>query len=356
MSSDPSLAPAPGATPRWRKLLLPAAVVAIASAAVGVFVWRAAGPDQDRAEALKLAHTGNFAPAEPRLKAAIQRNPADAEVAEALARGYVKQDAADAGPALDRWIELRPDDKDARRMRFEAHRKAKDIAKAYPDGRKLLELDPSDAQLRRTLVGQAFSLGKFEEAEPLCRAALQAQPNDRALRSLLAEIRRARGDLADAGAILDQLLKDFPGNPPALLARGILHLDLGQPEKAAPLLREVVRTDPTRQRTAGYHLALALERCGEVEEAKRVSSEVRRLQAVATAEEAIKNQPDSLELRTLQGEMLLAEGHAKDGVRFLESVLAENASYAPAHRALARHYEQTGQPDKAADHRRRAGP
>ena len=138
----------------------------------------------------------------------------------------------------------------------------------------------------------------------------------------MAEIRRARGDTAGAGAILDELLKDFPTNTAVMLARGVLHLETGQPEKAVPLLREVVRLDRSRQRTAGYQLAVALERSGDAAEAQRVTAELRRLQDVANAEEASKNQPDNLELRVRLAESLLAAGHTKDGLRWLDEVLA----------------------------------
>ena len=220
----------------------------------------------------------------------------------------------------------------------------------------MLELEPTDTALRRTLVNQAFSLGLFADAEVLCNDSLRDQPGDRSLRSLLAEIRRARGDIAGAGVVLDQLLKDFPNTPPVMMARGVLYLESGQPEKAVPLLREVVRLDKSRQRTAGYQLAVALERSGDAAEAARVTAELRRLQDVANAEEAIKSQPDNLELRVRLADSLLVAGHTKDGMRWLDEVLARVPGYPPAHRALAAHYERNGQPEKAAEHRRRAGP
>ncbi|HUR55340.1 MAG TPA: tetratricopeptide repeat protein, partial [Gemmataceae bacterium] len=128
-----------------------------------------------------------------------------------------------------------------------------------------------------------------------------------------------------------------------------------QPNEAIPLLREVLKHDKSRQRTAGMRLAVVLERTGQGEEAKKVLAEVRRLQDVATIEEGVRTQPDNLELRVRQGELLLTAGHTADGVKMLMSVFDYDPKYRPAHLALAVHFEKAGQPDRAAQHRRAAG-
>jgi predicted Zn-dependent protease len=325
-------------------------------AAVGGAIWYTSRPDTERDDALRAAKEDRFAQAEPGLKAALARNPDDAEVVEALARGHLKGEAASAAePYLVRWVELRPDDRDGRRLLFEYYRKAKSLEKAYPHGQKLLDLDPADAKLRHSLMGQAFSTGRFDEADTYCTALLRAQPGDRDLRAMKAQILRARGDLAGAARVLDQLLADLPGFTPAMLSRGILYLETGHPDKAVPLLREVFRTDRARQRGAGYHLAMALERTGDTAEAARVTAEVRRLQDVANVEEALRNQPDNLDLAARLGDELLAAGHTADGLKLLGTVIERAPTFAPAHRALAAHYERTGDTVRAADHRRRAG-
>jgi predicted Zn-dependent protease len=338
--------------------------VLVAAGAVGGLVWKSVRPDAARDEAVRTANQGRFADAEPALRAAYARNPDDVEVVETLARGYDDAKSPEAEAFLTRWVELRPDDPNVRRARFEFYRRTKDTAKAFADGRRLLELDRPDSnlrreaygQLRRTVIAEAYSLGDFEDAETLCRAAVQSDRHDRAARSMLAEIRRARGDLAEAGTILDQLLKEFPTHTPAMLARATVYLDAGEPEKAVPLLREILKTDRTRQRTAGAQLVVALERTGQHEEAEKVAAEVRRLQDVEVYGEAMKSQPDNPEIRVRLAERLLADGHTREGVAHLEAVLATDPKNRAAHLALAAHYEKQGQPARAAEHRRLAGP
>lgn len=350
MSSTPPPTP-PDRRRRWKPAVVAAA---LAVAGGGVTYWRAAG--DGRAEALAACRAGRFAEVEPGLKAALARRPDDVEVLDCLARGHL---AAGNGPEaeadLSRLIDLRPQSGEYLRLRMQLYRDRKDREKAYADARRLLELEPADAQLRRTAMGQAFSVGAFAEAEEHCRALLADAPGDRGLRALLAQIRRARGDDAGAAEVLDDLIREDPRNYAALQARGTLYDEVGQPDKAVPLLRRVFEEDPSRRRTAGYQLALALGKAGQRAEADRVLAEVQRLQDVELSGEAIKSQPDNPDLRLRLAESLVRDGHPADGRAMLEQLVADHPRYAPGHLALADLYDEQGRADLAAEHRRRAG-
>src|SRR5947207_2205500 len=109
-------------------------------------------------------------------------------------------------------------------------------ARSRPRGRWLLVLLPVVAVVA----------GVVWWAARLCRSALAAPPREVDRRLLLVQIRQGAGDPAGATAILDEILREQPGNVRAMFARGILYLDAGEPAKAVPLLREVFRTDQTR--------------------------------------------------------------------------------------------------------------
>jgi predicted Zn-dependent protease len=305
---------------------------------------------------LRAARAGEFARAEPLLKQALERDPDDAEVAEALARGYLAAHDPQVTVYLSRWVRLRPDDPEPLRLRMEFARKHTQREEAYADGRRLLDFEPDNQQLRRTVMNLAFSVGRFEEAELLCRECLLRQPGDTVLPVTLAEIRRARGDLPGAAAVLDSLLNDHPKLAPAMLVRATIYEESGEPGKAVPLLREVKVSDPRRRATAAYRLSIALERAGRPDEAREALAELRRLQDVDTFAEAIRTQPDNLDLRVRLAESLLTDGFTQDGLSLLGAVLARDPRFRPAHRALMAHYEKQGQPDRAAEHRRLAGP
>jgi predicted Zn-dependent protease len=318
-------------------------------------IWSGGRNDRERAEALQAASAGDFASAEPGLKRAYEHSPQDAEVVAVLARAYQAADHPEAEVWLSRWVELAPDRDEPVRLRMEYFRKRKDGAKVLADVRRLLQLDPGNAQLRRTAMSQAFSYGEFEEAERLCRDCLQAQPADPWLNTMLAEIRRARGDAAGAAAILDALIRQNPRATGPLLARAVLYQESGEPGQAVPLLERVFRHDPRQRRAAGYQLSIALDRCGRPDEARKVLSEVRRLQDVEVFGEAIKSQPDNLDLQVRLAESLLGDGHVQDGLDQLQAVLNRDPWFRPAHRALADYFQKSGQPARAAEHRRLAG-
>lgn len=327
----------------------------LGAALVGGVVWWATRPDHERAELLQAARDGEFARAEDGLRKSYERDTADAEVVEALARGYRAAGDPRAEEYLTRWVELRPGESEPLRARMEFYRHRRD-GRAYADARRLSDLDPANFQARRTAMNHAISFGYFEEAEQLCRECLARQPGDPYLRVLLAEVRRARGDRDGAAAVLDDLLREHPQTTGAQLLRATLYEEAGQSEKAVPLLRDLFDREPRQRRVAGYQLAVALERSGRPDEARGVMAEVRRLQDVEVYREAIKSQPDNLDLQVRLATALLADGHAEDGLGLLQAVLARDPGFAPACRALADHFEKQGDARRAADYRRRAGP
>jgi predicted Zn-dependent protease len=337
---------------RWRRFVVGLGLLAATGVAA---LWWAAASGHDRREGLHAARNAEFGRAEPLLTAALQRNPDDAEVVEALARGYLADDDPRAAAHLARWAQLRPDQPEPVRLRLEFNRKHKHREEAFADGRRLLDFEPDNPQLRRTVMNLGFSVGRFEEAEQLCRECLRRQPGDTGLLVMLAEIRRVRGDLPGAATVLDALLKDQPKLTSALLLRATVFEEAGEPAKAVPLLREVMAADPKRRAAAAYRLSLALQRAGRPDEAHEALAEVRRLQDRDTFAEAIRTQPDNLDLRVRLAEWMLADGN-QEGLGVLNGVLARDPKFPPAHRLLASHYEKNGQADRAAEHRRLAGP
>lgn len=321
----------------------------------GVAGWLATR-DHGRKAALQDARAGQFAEAEPVLREALARNPDDVDVLDGLARGYLAADRPlEAEPCLSELIRLRPSSAEYLRLRWNTYRKLKQWEPAYADARRLLELDPADEDLRRKTMFESFTAGHFADAEDLCRGLLVKYPGDRKLTGMMAVIRRARGDDAGAGQILDELIRTDPNDYASLQTRGILYDETGHPDQAVPLLRRVFDEDPALRRPAGYQLALALGKVGKAAEAQQVLTEVRRLQDVEIASEAMKTQPDNLALHVQLAEDLLRAGHTNDGLAILDQVLRRDPNFAPAHRALAAHFERAGNTERAAEHRRRAG-
>ncbi len=324
--------------------------------AAALLGWRYLQQRRERAHALALAQQGDFAAAAPLLQHVLERSPDDLEVVEALARGHLAaRDLARAEPYLSRWCDLQPDETTPFRLRLDVYRQLTLHTKALADARRVLELEPTDFAMRTRVIGLLFSRGRFAAAEQACREALHQRPDAPNLRLLLAEIRRAQGDNPGAGAILDRLLLEQPAHAAALMARAILYFEADQPDRAIPLFRKILAEDPRRQRTARYHLSLALARAGQTEEAERLMAEVRVMQQAEALLTESNTQPTNLDLQLRAARALLDANQPAQALPLLERILTRDPTHAPAHRLLARSYERQGQAERAAHHRRLAG-
>lgn len=340
--------------PNRNRKLLAVAILLATIAVVALFLWRA-GHDQ-RADALKAGRAGKFSEAEPELLKIAAQHPDDIEVLDCLARGYKNAERyEEAESYLSKIIDLRPGNATYLQLRLDIHRQLKQWEKAFADVQSLLEVEPENIKIRRTAMNLALGIGRFDEAEEHCRRLLHDQPNDRDLRGRLAHILRNRGENDAAGKILDQLIQENSKDYAALLDRGMLHDETGHPDLAIPLLRRVFDDDSSRRRQAGYPLAIALDKVGQHAESERVLKEVARLRDLELFNETIKVQPENLDLQVRLAESLLRDGHSEDGVRLLKAILSKSPNCAPAHHALAKHYEMQGQAELAAKHRRLAG-
>jgi len=288
-ASVSSTQPDPARQPLRQRLglLLLLALLAAGVAAVPFLLshYRA---ESERAKALQAAQLGHFREAEPYLRRSLENHPEDLEVVKALALGYFGEGRlAEAETALSQWCQLRPDEVQPFKQRMDVrHRQARAAAaaaeqqrlmqEALADGRRALELDPEDSAVAQEVVWLMLQVGQLEEADALCRRCLQRQPGDPWLNYLLAKIAHGRGASTEARNLLDGLLRQYPNFPQGLLLRAILYNEANEPDKAIPLLRQVLALDRTQQKETRYHLSLALARTGQTEEAERVMAELQK--------------------------------------------------------------------------------
>lgn len=337
-----------------RRRLLFLTLILLALGCLG-WAWSMAASQARRRSALDLYQAGKFLKAEPRLRAYLVGHPGDADVLRALAKGYAAHGTkGETEGILTQWVEYAPHDTEPLQLRMELNRELGQTDKAVQDLDRLIALEPRNPAWQRKRPGFLFSAGRFEEAEKDCQRSLRAQPGDLSMLRLLAEIKRAQGDLTQAGAILDGILRDAPRDTATLLARANLYHRQDEPEKAIPLFRKVLELDPTRQRTARYHLSLALARTGQTEEAKRLLDEVRRMQDAELLLKDSATQPDNLPLQVRAARALAANNNLPQAVEILQHVLRVDAGNAPAHALLADILEQQGLGAQAAEHRRLA--
>jgi tetratricopeptide (TPR) repeat protein len=311
-----------------------------------------------RESALDAAREGDFAWAEPRLKVSLARAPSDVEVLQALARGYLSQGRkGEAEECLTRWLDQAPTVAEALTLRLALYRDLARYDAALADLDRLVALDPENPALRRSRPGLLFSAGRFAEADHACQECLALQPADRALLGLHAQIKRAQREFAAAGEILDRILRDAPQDPATLMAKAMLLYDTDQPATAVLLYRQVLRLDPSRQRTARYHLSLALARINPNDpEARRLIDEVRHMQDAELLLADSTKQLDNIPLQIRSARAQFENNDLRRALNILEHVLGLDPGSTAAHALLAEIYEKEGRLDLAAEHRRLAKP
>jgi predicted Zn-dependent protease len=309
----------------------------------------------DRDRALSLARRGDFAAAEAVLKNAAERDPTDLEVIMTLARGYLDAgEPAKASPLLTRWCELRPQQGEPAELRFRAALQLGLPEAALEAGRHLLSLDPTNGTVRTQVAQVCLSLGRFDEAERECRRSLQDTPGEPVAQVVLAKALSEKGDRAAAEALVEDLLARRVTTAEVLMLRAVLYLDADQPDKAVPVLRQLVDGWPGQKRFALYQLVIALKRAGLEEEAARQEHLLRELQDVEVLLQDSNSNPHNLPLRVRAAEALFAADREREAVALLQAALERDPRYPEAHRLLAAWFEKAGQPVKAAHHRRLA--
>jgi predicted Zn-dependent protease len=354
MSTSPAnaLHPSRSRWPRWTVLVAMFGLLALA-AAIG---WRWFQDRADRAQALDLARQNRFDTAEPLLLSLYERHPRDVEIVRALALGYFgARRYPEAEPFLNRWCELRPEEPEPYRRRFDLWMKQENVALALADAEQVLKRDPNDFEIRLVRVQLLVLDGQYATAGQEAMRGLQAQPNNVQLQYLLAKSAQEQQRPAEAAHLAERILQTRPDFTPALQLQAELYLEAGQPEPAIRLLRQAAAKAGPEQVAVLYQLSTALTRAGREDEAKQALAEMQYRRALAIWSQN-EHRDDNPALQARVVEPLLASGKADEAVRFLQAVLTRNPK-APSgtHELLAQCYERQGHPERAAEHRRRGG-
>ncbi len=328
----------------------------LAAAGVGVFqLWRL---DRDRARrqaALRVAEHSRFNEAEPLLLRVYQDHPDDAEVAKRLALGYMGANRlAEAEPYFARWCAARPGDLEPYKQRIGLWLRWNRLRDAADDARYVLEHESTNDQLRQQRARWLFTMGRFEEAQDECNRLLRTSPNNPWMLLLQAGLHERQGRLTAAAAVADQLLRDRPKFVEAVVLRAELYLELNEPGKAVPLLRQALAEPGPHRRAALYDLGHALTRLGQTEEAQKILTEARLLHEQENVLQSEARENPNLQLRL--AEELLNAGQPEKALDLLTKILQRDPNCVAAHRVLAAYYDKQNQPELAAEHRRQAGP
>ncbi len=312
---------------------------------------------------LLTAEQGDLNDVERLLKGRTQPDdPQALLVLEALARGYVNRFLlVDAALCLNLLLEREPDHPQALLMRarvWESVARNGRVEReplALRDYEKAVALQPS-FEARLGLAGTLYRVGRPSDALREYERLVRDDPGHPEVQLGLARCRWALHEVDEARRLLDDLLARHPDHPDGLLERGIQTLHEGKLAEAEKWLREAVALAPLCEYRPLRILARCLDAAGKPEEARHCRERLRQREALGlhldcrTAQ--LNREPRNLAMRYQLSLDLLHFGRESDGVAGLFLVLEQDPGHTGAHTALADYFARTGQPPRAARHRR----
>ena len=282
----------------------------------------------------------------------IEEGPLTPLVLEGLARAHMAKYRSDlAWGFLARWIDLQPTNVEALFWRGNWHAQQQNTLRASEDYAHALELDPERTDIRLTYAEILRADKKYSQVAEQYRAVLERAPQNAEALIGLAQTSLVLGKTEDAREQLTRVPADQQNTPAYLWASGMVELNSDHPDRAEPLLRQVLERDP-RNVDACYNLMLALSRLGRETEAaqararfEQIERDQKRLIELTTREFPAK--PSDAELRCELGEIYMRMGLPERGVHWLLMALKLNPDCRRAHERLRDYFDAEGGPDSA---------
>lgn len=311
-----------------------------------------------REQWLAAAQIGRMSEAEPHFQRMLNDPLGDGvAICEAFAGGYfLKNEIFKGFEVLTAWESEFPDDAQPHVFRALYAHLMGNIAEEVMFYERALNLAPWRNDVRLGLAKALLKVHKYDEAlahldnvESENRAEVSAIRGD--CMSALAQPQEARKFYRDAIEIDPQHLEAQEG-------LGRLELETGHPEKAVKWLLPLAEEHPHRLQLR-YSLAAALRKLdrddeaqGHLEFADKARAAIEKINKLI---DVVQQQPKDIKTRFEIGRMLLSYGPPTQALGWLHSVLEYEPYHTETHRLLADYYEQKGNRELAARHRRRGG-
>jgi tetratricopeptide (TPR) repeat protein len=220
---------------------------------------------------------------------------------------------------------------------------------------KALALRPDADSVRLSMAEIQVAIGRFAEAQKHFEQLQERQPDNPSVLFGLARCLGGRGQKEQAIQFLDRLLAKYPDDWKALAERGWL-CELDRPAEAEGYLRRAESLAPPDLPLL-VRLSDCLRLLGKDEEARAYRDKADRLKAdfqrAADLGDLIREKsPNDSALRHELACILLRLGKRQDALHWFQTALEKDPTHRPTHQSLIAFYDQVGDFDQAAHHRR----
>jgi tetratricopeptide (TPR) repeat protein len=276
----------------------------------------------------------------------VKGHPDSARILEVLTRAYYANfQLASALECVKRWLAYEPDSAEPWLWQAHVYEKYLNQSETINSYRRVVELDPANDGARLALASE---LAAGNEPQEALRHFEYLRPRLGDVTDVLAGMARCRRQLNqpdEARALLAQALAREPDNAQLLSQRGRLALEYESAAEAEKWLRRAAELMPF-EKDINYSLYLCLQRLGNGAEAREVLGRLKRTEAdldrMKDLTHRIARAPHDPALRCEAGKLMIRNGHAAEGVRWLHSALREDPWHAATREALADYFERAG--------------
>ncbi|QJX00663.1 tetratricopeptide repeat protein [Frigoriglobus tundricola] len=283
----------------------------------------------------------------------IEEGPLTPFVLEGLTRAHMARYRTDlAWGLLARWIELQPTNVEALFWRGTWHAQQQNTRSAAEDYCRALEIDPERIDIRLTYAEIVRADKKFAQVAEQYRIVLQHAPQNPDALIGLAQSSLELGRTDDAREQLARVPVEHRDVPVYLWVSGMVELRSDHPDRAEPLLRQVLERDP-RNLDACYNLMLCLSRLGREAEAAQMSARFAQMERdqkrlIELTTRVLQAKPSDPDLRCELGEIYIRMGLPERGIHWLFVALKLNPDCRRAHERLRDYFDEAGGPEAAA--------
>lgn len=231
---------------------------------------------------------------------------------------------ASAGATLEKRVQEIPLDPVALSRLMSIYTRRGDADKAIAAGEKLLSGLPNHIPTTIQLA-ELYKTKNFSKGYDLARAAYKLAPFDPNAQSIMGRYAYAGKDYKLSASVLNEAVKQMPDNPQALYDLALANFAVGKISEAVSGLDQAARLN------APAPLAQTIRQFSELARALTPSAPAPDAKTIA---EALKANPNYLPALMAQAAIAERSGDLATAIPAYEKVLAEDAEFVPAKKAL----------------------